>query len=64
MIFTLTVAPKRAVCFYLQHAVGINMWKAKAFSRGYDIPRKRIRGDNAELVRDFWLIGIIDADLL
>lgn len=55
MIFTLTVAPKRAVCFYLQHPVGINMWKAKAFavSRGYDIPRKRIRGDNAELVRDF-----------
>ena len=53
MIFTLTVAPKRAVCFYLQHPVGINMWKAKAFavSRGYDIPRKRIRGDNAELVR-------------
>ena len=66
MIFTLTVAPKRAVCFYLQHPLGINMWKAKAFavSRGYDIPRKRIRGDNAELVRDFWLIRIIDADVI
>ena len=42
MTFTLMVAPKRAVCFYPQHPVGINMWKAKAFavSRGYDIPTK------------------------
>ena len=42
------------------------MLEAQAFavSESCDTPRKGIRGDNSELVSDFWIMRVVDTDLL